>query len=118
MPKNRMTIGPYSRPNALSSIDGRTRPGRFIKAVQDDLTDHVGGTPTVAQALLIRLVAIKALRLALLTDRILDPEAIAESNDQHFLGWANSLRRDLAELGIERRGDLTPSLAEVLGAAR
>ncbi len=86
-----------------------------MRAVQAELTAHVGGQPNAAQQLLIRLASIKALRIALMADHVLSQESISERDDRQFLCWANSLRRDLDVLGLTRRVKSSPRLAELLG---
>ena len=108
-------IGRYSGTKAFTCLDGRTREGKFARAVENELVGHVGGQPSVAQYLLIRLVAIKALRLALMSDYVLTEHSISEKDDRSFLCWANSLRRDLDVLGLTRRVKSSPRLAELLG---
>ncbi len=67
MAKKAHRIGPYSRENALTCIDGRTREGRFLQAIQAELTEHVGGLPSAAERILIKVAALKTLRVALKT---------------------------------------------------
>ncbi len=110
-------IGAYSGGSALIRVDRRTREGRFLQAVHRELTEQVGGEPTAAEQLLIKLATLKALRVALMADSIMTREAIDERADRQFLAWANSLRRDLDVLGISRRAKTSPRLAEILGAA-
>ena len=109
-------VGRYSRGTALVHLDGRTREGRFARAVQSELVEHVGGSPSAPQQLLIRLASLKALRLALMTQHVLTDQSISERDDQQFLSWANSLRRDLDVLGIARAPERLPRLAEVLAS--
>ena len=47
-------IGPWSHDAAIDLTDGRTREGKFIRAVRLSLVDHVGGKPwkTWSKALL------------------------------------------------------------------
>ncbi len=108
-------IGAYSGGSALARVDLRTREGRFLQAIQQELTEHVGGQPNAAQQLLIRLASIKALRIALMADHVLSQESISERDDRQFLCWANSLRRDLDVLGLTRQASSSPRLAELLG---
>ncbi len=86
-----------------------------MRAVQAELTEHVGGQPNAAQQLLIRLASIKALRVALMADYVLSEQSITERDDRQFLAWANSLRRDLDTLGITKRAVRHPGLAEAFG---
>ena len=84
-------------------------------AIQAELTNHVGGAPSAAEAILIRLASLKALRVALMAPKIMTSEAIDERADRQFLAWANSLRRDLDTLGIAKRAESSPRLADLLG---
>ena len=116
MAKKAHRIGPYSRALPLACIDGRTREGKFARAVQDELTQHVGGAPTAAEQILIKLASIKVLRVALMTRHELSEHSISERNDREFLCWSNSLRRDLDVLGITKRATQSPSLKEYTAA--
>jgi len=116
--KRTRQVGPYSRPSALAKLDGRTAAGRFVKAIQTELAEHVGA-PNAAQSLLIKLASFKALRIALMADQVLTAEAIHERDDRQIISWCNSLRLDLQVLGIEGRGDAPPVLEAYLeGKAR
>ncbi|MEE9249739.1 MAG: hypothetical protein V3U93_01250 [Alphaproteobacteria bacterium] len=79
------------------------------------MTEHVGGAPTAAERILIRLASIKSLRLALMVDHVLSEQAITERDDRQYLAWSNSLRRDLDTLGLKRRAEVGPGLREILG---
>jgi hypothetical protein len=94
--------GPFSRDESLVTLDNRTRAGRVMKGVIRQLTDQIG-SPTTAQALLIQSAALKATRLALLSEQLLDGTPPSEGSDHHALAWLNSLRLDLMALGLERR---------------
>ena len=88
-----------------------------MKAVEAELTAHVGGQPSVAEQMLIRLAALKALRVALMAPQIMTSEAIDERADRQFLAWCNSLRRDLDTLGITRRIAKDPGRAVLFGGS-
>jgi hypothetical protein len=94
--------GPFSHDQSLAVLDNRTRAGRVMKGVIRQLTDQIGD-PTTAQGLLIQSAALKATRLALLSEQLLDGKPPAEGSDHHALAWLNSLRLDLMALGLERR---------------
>ena len=93
--------GPNSREEVLSRIDRRTRAGRVMRGVEADLANDLGGDPSAAQRLLIQSAAVKATRLALLADHLLDGAEI-QSDQHNVLAWANSLRHDLQALGLKR----------------
>ncbi len=115
MGKKAHRIGAYSGGSALIRVDRRTREGRFLQAVHRELTAMVGGAPTAAEQILIKLATLKVLRVSLMADAIISSEAIDERRDRQFLAWANSLRRDLDVLGLTRRVKSSPRLAELLG---
>ena len=94
--------GPFSRDETLTALDHRTRAGRVMKGVIRQLVDQIG-SPTAAQSLLIQSAGLKATRLALLSEQLLDGTPPSEGSDHHALAWLNSLRLDLMALGLERR---------------
>ncbi len=110
----RMKIGPTSRARAIAEVDRRTKIGRLYRETMADLIGHVGGAPTAAEMLLIESVAIKAVRVRLVTERLLRGEEIATGSDHHLLSWSNALGRELAMLGLASRArDITPTLDEI-----
>ena len=75
--------GPFSRNEALTEVDRRTRPGRIMQSVIRQLVDQIGD-PTAGQSLLIQSAALKAVRLSLLSEKLLtDDKGLAEGNDHH-----------------------------------
>jgi len=102
MRSRRKKPGPFSRDQALIDLDRRTRAGRVMKSVVGELTAHVGDA-SAAQRLLVQCAALKATRLMLLTDQLLDGTPPSEGSDLHALAWLNSLRLDLQALGLERK---------------
>src|ERR1700684_4416683 len=99
----RRKVGPFSRDQALTDLDHRTRAGRVMKGVIEELTAHLGAA-TAPQRLLIQSAALKATRLALLSDQLLDGTPPSEGSGGHALAWLNSLRLDLMAIGLERKG--------------
>src|ERR1700722_456216 len=95
--------GPFSRSQSLVDLDRRTRAGRVMKSVVAELIEHLGDA-SAPQRLLVRSAAVKAVRLALLTDQLLDGTPPSEGSDHHALAWLNSLRLDLQAIGLERKG--------------
>jgi hypothetical protein len=103
--KAKRITGPYSRAidgSALGTINGSTRAGRFLRAYEGQLIQHVGGSPTVTQRALISRTARLALHLELLDKKALKDSGGLTPTDCHFYCvWANSLARHLAKLGFE-----------------
>jgi hypothetical protein len=102
----------------LGELDLRTAEGRYAKGIRKALIEHVGGSPTPAQQLLIGLVALKCLRMEMMVFKILSDEQIESGDDGKFLSWANSVRRDLEVLGVARNLPPPPSLEHYLLARR
>jgi hypothetical protein len=116
VPRSRK-VGPFSRDRSLSTLDKRTKAGRILRSTLADLTAHVGGDPTAAEALLIQSAALKATRLYLLSQKLLAGGEIGEDGDHHCLAWLNSMRQDLTALGLARRvRDVTPNLADYIAS--
>jgi hypothetical protein len=95
---NRTSIGPHSRLLARGTLSGRSREGRYQRAVEAALAQHVapGGEPTITQRLLIRRATKALLQLELLDE--------AGAKTEHDLRLAASLdnraRLMLRELGL------------------
>jgi hypothetical protein len=84
-----------------------------MRSVIAELTAHIGDA-SAPQRLLVQCAAVKATRLALLTDQLLDGAPPSEGSDHHALAWLNSLRLDLQALGLERKGPVTVDLHQYL----
>jgi hypothetical protein len=63
---------------------------------------------------IVQSAALKATRLSLLTEQLLDGKPLSEGSDHHALAWLNSLRLDLQALGLERKGPASIDLHEYL----
>jgi hypothetical protein len=112
--RRRPRLGPYSRPHALTTVDGRCRVARTIREFAQALVAHVG-EPTAAQNVIIRQASIKHAKLLMLTDQILEgTEPDLDCASRTYLAWSNSLRRDLEALGLDRPEKKMPRLADVL----
>lgn len=106
--------GPFSRDQALTNIDRRTRAGRVMTTVTNELIAHLGDA-TAPQRLLVQSAAFKSVRLALLTDMLLaNGGTLSEGSEHHALAWLNSLRLDLQAIGLERRASPSLDLAAYL----
>jgi hypothetical protein len=105
--------GPFSRDQAITDVDRRTREGRFLKTVTTELINHLGDA-TAPQRLLVQAAALKATRMMLLTDQLLAGVPLSEGSDHHALAWLNSMRPDLMAIGLERKGPASIDLREYL----
>jgi hypothetical protein len=100
----------------LAGIDGRSAVARRYRDVLNELISDMGGDPSGAQSAIARrasalCVVCEQAEAELVAGGVLD---LAE-----FTTAANSLRRLLSDLGLERRAkDIVPSLATYLEARR
>lgn len=116
-PSNRPPLGPHSRAFARGSlgdaIDGRSREGKFLRKVEAELTEHVGGAPSFTQRLLIRRAARALLRLELLDEKMASGNW-TDHDARTFGGLNNALRLCLRELGFKAAPPKTPTLQDYL----
>jgi hypothetical protein len=115
----RRRYGPYTKTTSLTAIDGRCRVARQIREFTATLVQHVGGSPTPAQAVLIREASVKNAKVVMLTDTILAGKGVdLDCATRTYLAWSNSLRRDLEALGVSRPEQQLPSPIEYLAVRR
>ena len=111
-----MSIGPNSGAIHLRRLDGRTGIAKFMNSVKADLKAALGGSLGPGQFLLVDLAAVKAARLKMLSEQLLSGDLPAEECERRFIWHANSLRRDLASLGLDKPTSSEPeSLTNYIG---
>jgi hypothetical protein len=99
----RRRVGPYSRKLQRGAIgdcvDGRSAEGRFIRDLERQLVDHVGGAPSITQRLLIeRIVKIK-LQLDAFDNKLASGDWTAH-DQRTFNALLNAHRLACRELGL------------------
>ena len=109
-------VKPYSRPAALAKLDQRTKEARVLREIGEELTRHVGGSPSAIQRALIDQAAQLKLRLAVM-DRAFSANNKTTAHDtRDYLAWANSYTRLLRQLGIKGTTDRALNLNDYLAA--
>ena len=99
------------------SVDGRTRSGRFIRAMVADLEKHVGGAPSVTERLVIGRIARIWMQLELLDGKIAAGEC--NDHDRRVHGALNNtLRLLIREIGLKPTAAKPISLADRLRTAQ
>lgn len=93
------SVGPHSRRDLLTQLDRRSHEARLIRAFREELTAHVGGSPSATQRVLIDRAAVLQLRLALMDRTSLTTPGMTEKNGREYVCWTNALTRVLAALG-------------------
>jgi hypothetical protein len=98
----------------LRSLDGRTRLAKTWRALEAELIAALGGEPTPQERMLIGRVVFKMLKCHFYERGML--EGLGKPDSTQYLAYANSLRLDLAALGLSRRAkpvqDLEAYIAE------
>src|ERR1700716_2192082 len=99
----RRRVGPYSRKLQRGPIgdcvDVRSAEGRFIRDLERQLVDHVGGAPSITQRLLIeRIVKIK-LQLDAFDNKLASGDWTAH-DQRTFNALLNAHRLACRELGL------------------
>jgi hypothetical protein len=111
---NAHTIGPRSRPHRLRKLDGRSREAKYLRRIERELIDDLGGPEHVSAAkrLLVERVAIDLMRLELLDARMAaETVTVHDARVAHAL--RNSVRLTLRALGLESAAPRAPTLAEL-----
>lgn len=100
----------------LAGVDMRTSGGRRFKEICADLVDHLGDEATAPQFAIIR----RAAALGVWCEQAETAQAQGEDLDvAAYTTATNTMRRLLADLGLERKSrDVTPSLQDYIAAKR
>jgi hypothetical protein len=107
-------LGVYFCLTTLVNLDKRSKEYRLMRQVRQDLTAHVGGSPSPIKRMLIERVVILSLRVAMLDIKIVNGEILTQMDNVQYLAWSNGLVRTLEKLGIEPATAPQPSLSDVL----
>ena len=97
----------------LQGVDMRTHGGRRFKELCADLVDHLCSDPTAPQLAIIR----RAAALAVWCEQAEAEQAQGGDFDvASYTTAANTMRRLLADLGLERRAKDVTSLSDYIAA--
>jgi hypothetical protein len=98
----------------LDGLDARSAPARRYRDVQNDIASDLGNDLSAAQLHLVRSVSGLVVLREALDARVLNSEPI---DTAQYCRLANTLRRCLATLGLQRvPRDVTPDLSSYLQA--
>jgi len=93
-------------------VDKRTQIGRMIAELREGLIEHVGGSPSITELILIDRICSKVVRCRLHEMNILSGEHMGSRD--YFLALENGLRHDLKALGLKSKGKPIKGLSEYL----
>jgi hypothetical protein len=117
-PEQKPLSGAYSRPlrrGALGDIDGRSKEGRYLRTVEQDLLGQLGPAPSVSQQLLVRRIARALLMLEILDVKLTSGDW-NDCDARTQGGLNNSVRLGLVSLGLKPAVAAKPSLTEYLAS--
>jgi hypothetical protein len=110
---NAVLHGAYSN-IATGCIDGRSRIAKTYNYIVRNLIVELGSEPSLQQRLLVERIAAKSIRCMLAEIEILRGTDASQTLETRYLAWANSLRLDLAAIGLERRQKQVMNLRDYL----
>lgn len=84
-----------------SKVDGRTKLGKTMTLLRNELVKHCGGSPSITQTILIERIISKSIKCHLYETGVLSNPTGSQGSRDHYLACANSLRLDIALLGLE-----------------
>ncbi len=91
-------------------LDMRTREGRQVRHLIDALSEALGGDPSPQQQLIIRTVAIDAVKLEMLTPHVLADDNPSSERVKQYLRLSGAMTKKLVALGLERKAAAIPDL--------
>ena len=97
-------------------VDGRSKAGRYLKAVEADLLADLGGPPSMAQKIAIHRIARLMLRLELFDEKL--GAGLTAHDARTYNALQNSLRIALRELLKNNRPGAAPADLKAYVAGR
>jgi hypothetical protein len=103
--------GKVTEKRGLPSVDGRTRAGRAAKVFRQELTDYLGGSPSIIERTIIDRCVWLQLKCGIMDQKIADGRD-TEFDSKCYLAWSNSLQRSLLKLGYRESVEIMRNRAE------
>lgn len=107
------------RRGSLGDLDGRSIEGRFLRRIEAELVEQLGGSPTFTQTLAIRRIARLMLQAELFDQKMAGGDWTG--HDARSAGAVNNaVLRALKDLGLQGRAErpAAPSLKDYLASKR
>jgi hypothetical protein len=94
--------------------------GRLLEAAEEqrliaELTEHVGGSPTLPQRLLIQRIARTSIIVSVLERKVIEQGELGDLQSRQVNALWNTLTRCLTALGMKSQSQKSADLAEFLG---
>lgn len=100
------------------AMKSRSREGELYRRICRDLRQHVGGSPSAAQEMLIGRIAWISVYLARFDERAMETGDLSDHASRQYLAWANALSRMLQALGLAAPAAPERTVEQLLVAAR
>ena len=111
-------LGPHSRlfgRGALGKVHGNTWQGRFLRSIERELLNHLGGAEraSVPAKLLCARAAKVCLRLELFDRELIEQGALSDFDSKVYGALHNTFRLLIREIGLSAPPQPRKSLAEI-----
>lgn len=93
-------------------VDGRTRLGKWMKSLRENLKKDLGGNLTTMEEVLLDRIVSKVVQNHLYEVGILSGKEFGSRD--FYIALSNSLRRDLAVIGLKKKPEKLLDLGECL----
>ena len=116
--RTRKAARKLNRRPAHTALDGRTWEYLLLQRTRADLAQHLGGSPSIAQRVLIERAAWLVVYLAQQDAKAKTGELMSEHAARQYLAWTNALTRLMRQLGLQGKAQRGPTLAEYEASKR
>jgi hypothetical protein len=117
MAKSRGRLGPYSRVLQrgviADTVDGRSREGRLMRAMEAELVRHVGGSPSIVAKLLIERTVKIRMQIDGLEEKLARGDWTPHDS-RTYGGLLNAYRLCCREIGLKGTAPKPATLADHL----
>ena len=103
-------LGPFSAVGGGVILDGRTREGRQMRHLIEALSKALGGDPSPQQQLIIRAVAVDAVKAEMLVPHVLADDNPESGRVKQYVRLSGAMTKKLVALGLERKAAAIPDL--------
>ena len=101
LPKRRPRRTDTTRLPIVWAGASRTKEGELYRATVRQLTAHVGGHPSAAEALMIGRIAWVQVHMAHIDERAMKDGGLSPHAAREYLAWSNSMAKLIGRLGMK-----------------
>lgn len=97
--------------SSVARLDARTKEGRLARAVRAELVEHVGGSPSATQRLVIEHASMLVVHIAAMDRKFSETGDLCAFDSRRYLSWSRALAFALSKLGTKGPKQSAPDLA-------